>query len=65
MGYLHSFLTSLPNGDLWSASRPGRVNPEREGGADCIGGCVGLGEFGRFGEDKNSVSPVGIAILLF
>jgi hypothetical protein len=64
-GYLHLFLTSLLDGGLWSASRPGHFNPEREGGVDCKGGCVGFSESGFFGEDKKFVFPMGIEILLF
>lgn len=54
-GYLHSFLTSLLDGGLWSASRLGRLNPERDGSADCMGGCVGLSEYEHFREDKKPV----------
>jgi hypothetical protein len=53
--YLHVFLTSVPDGGEWSASRPGRFTPgEKAAGTHWIGGWVGPRAGLDDGGEKNS-----------
>jgi hypothetical protein len=57
--HLHSFLTSAPDGDEWSPSRPGRLTSQKEPWYALkkrLGGSQSRS--GRFGEEKSLASTL-------